>query len=189
MSGLNWLSDGMWAVLEPHLPRNRPSAPRVDDRRVISGILHVLRSGYDADKKMPTTATRDIAATAAKLLLDTTRTGQEETPVINPEDLSFSDIAAIITDVLGREVRYQQIPFEAFKTRLRERGVSESFAQGYVELMQAKNAGLDNVAERASSVAAPTSFRQWRELKFKPAMAAGRLGSSQSGAPDVVRQE
>ena len=41
----DWLSDEAWAVLEPHLPRNGPGAPRVDDRRVISGILHVLRSG------------------------------------------------------------------------------------------------------------------------------------------------
>ena len=32
-------------VLEPHLPMNRPGARRVDDRRVISGILYVLRSG------------------------------------------------------------------------------------------------------------------------------------------------
>lgn len=40
-----WLSDEAWAILEPHLPKNRPGAPRVDDRRVISGILHVLRSG------------------------------------------------------------------------------------------------------------------------------------------------
>lgn len=45
MSELDWLSDKAWAVLEPHLPKNRPGAPRVDDRRVISGILHVLRSG------------------------------------------------------------------------------------------------------------------------------------------------
>ena len=46
MSELDWLSDEAWAVLEPHLPKNRPGARRVDDRRVISGILHVLRSGY-----------------------------------------------------------------------------------------------------------------------------------------------
>ena len=45
MSGVDRLSDEAWAVLEPHLPKNRPGAPRVDDRRVISGILHVLRSG------------------------------------------------------------------------------------------------------------------------------------------------
>ena len=45
MSELNWLSDEASAVLESHLPKNRPRAPHVDDRRVISGILHVLRSG------------------------------------------------------------------------------------------------------------------------------------------------
>jgi transposase len=45
MSGSEWLSDEAWAVIEPHLPKGRPGAPRVD-RRVISGIIpHVLRSG------------------------------------------------------------------------------------------------------------------------------------------------
>jgi transposase len=45
MSGRFWLDDAAWAVLEPLLPRNQPGARRVDDRRVISGIFHVLRSG------------------------------------------------------------------------------------------------------------------------------------------------
>lgn len=40
-----WFSDEQWARIEPHLPRNRPGARRVDDRRVISGIVHVLKSG------------------------------------------------------------------------------------------------------------------------------------------------
>ena len=40
-----WLSDEAWAVLEPHLPKNQPGRPRVDDRRVISGILHILKTG------------------------------------------------------------------------------------------------------------------------------------------------
>jgi transposase len=34
MSGSEWLSDAAWAVIEPHLPKGRPGAPRVDDRRV-----------------------------------------------------------------------------------------------------------------------------------------------------------
>ena len=42
---LFWLSDNAWAAIEPHLPRNQPGARRVDDRRVISGILHVLKTG------------------------------------------------------------------------------------------------------------------------------------------------
>ena len=40
-----WLSDRQWMAIEPHLPKNQPGARRVDDRRVISGIIHVLKSG------------------------------------------------------------------------------------------------------------------------------------------------
>jgi transposase len=42
---LYWLSDPEWKRLEPLLPRGRRGAHRVDDRRVISGIMHMLRSG------------------------------------------------------------------------------------------------------------------------------------------------
>jgi transposase len=45
MARLFWSSDHAWKVIEPHLPRGRPGKPRVDDRRVISGILHVLKTG------------------------------------------------------------------------------------------------------------------------------------------------
>jgi len=45
MAGEYWLSDRAWAAIEPLLPTNQPGARRVDDRRVISGIIHVLRSG------------------------------------------------------------------------------------------------------------------------------------------------
>src|ERR1700694_1125318 len=44
-SALFWLSDAEWAKLEPLMPRGRRGAHRVDDRRVISGIVHMLRSG------------------------------------------------------------------------------------------------------------------------------------------------
>lgn len=40
-----WLTDDQFARLEPHLPTKTRGVPRVDDRRVISGIVHVLRSG------------------------------------------------------------------------------------------------------------------------------------------------
>jgi len=45
MAHLFWLSDEAWSALEPHLPRGKPGKPRVDDRTVISGILHVLKVG------------------------------------------------------------------------------------------------------------------------------------------------
>jgi len=45
MGALFWLSDEQWAAVEPHLPKNQPGARRGDDRRVISGIFHVLKIG------------------------------------------------------------------------------------------------------------------------------------------------
>src|SRR5436305_11627140 len=39
-----WLSDTQWAAIEPLLP-HLGGKPRVDDRRVISGILHRFREG------------------------------------------------------------------------------------------------------------------------------------------------
>jgi transposase len=45
MARLFWLSVGAWAQIEPHLPHGQLGKPRVDDRRVISGIPHVLEVG------------------------------------------------------------------------------------------------------------------------------------------------
>jgi transposase len=42
---LYWLDDRAWAAIEPLLPRGRRGAHRVDDRRVISGIMHMLKTG------------------------------------------------------------------------------------------------------------------------------------------------
>ena len=40
-----WLSETQFARLEPLLPNKPRGVPRVDDRRVISGIIHVIRGG------------------------------------------------------------------------------------------------------------------------------------------------
>jgi transposase len=42
---LFWLSDEQWARIKPQLPTDVRGVERVDDRRVISGIVHVLKSG------------------------------------------------------------------------------------------------------------------------------------------------
>jgi transposase len=42
---LFWLTDSQFSKIAPHLPTNTRGKARVDDRRVISGIVHVLKSG------------------------------------------------------------------------------------------------------------------------------------------------
>jgi transposase len=45
MADFFWLNETQFARLEPLLPTDTRGVPRVDDRRVISGIVHVLKSG------------------------------------------------------------------------------------------------------------------------------------------------
>ena len=40
-----WLTEQQFSKIEPHLPADTRGKARVDDRRVISGIVHVLKSG------------------------------------------------------------------------------------------------------------------------------------------------
>src|SRR5271155_608350 len=57
-------------------------------------------SPIDGDRKLPTVATRDIAAAASRLLLNDTWTGVSDVPLLGPEDLSFNDMAQIMSAVL-----------------------------------------------------------------------------------------
>jgi len=122
------------------------------------------------DRKMPTVASRDIAAVATRLLLDDGWSGTGETPVLGPEDLSMLDEVRIMSEVLGRPIEYVHITYDAFKTQLLAGGASESVAQATVDMYRAKDAGLDESAVRTPETSSPTSFRQWCEEILKPAV-------------------
>jgi len=127
-------------------------------------------SPIDGDRKLPTVATRDIAAAAARLLVDESWSGVDEVPLLGPEDLSFNDIAKITSDVLGKQVRFQQTTFEAYKSQFLGFGMSDAMAQGQTDMAWAKNEGIDNAVQRTPENSTPTSFRQWAEEVLKPAV-------------------
>ncbi len=124
------------------------------------------------DLKQPSACTRDIAATAAKLLLDQSWNGVGSVPVLGPEDLSYNDMATIMSEVLGKPVRFQEAPGQAFKARLLERGMSEAMAQANLDMWDAYNQGLDAAEPRTPQSTTPTSFRQWCEEELKPRVVA-----------------
>jgi hypothetical protein len=117
-------------------------------------------------------ATRDIAAQGVKLLLDRSWTGQGGVGVFGPEDLSWNDLAAIMADVLGMPVRFQSVPYDAYKATLIQHGASEEFAASLTEMHEAKDKGLDNAEPRTAENTTPTSFRAWCEEVLKPAVGA-----------------
>ena len=46
MSDYFWFDDEEGAKVEPHLPTNQQGPERHDDRRILSGIMHVLQRDY-----------------------------------------------------------------------------------------------------------------------------------------------
>jgi len=127
-------------------------------------------SPIDGDRKLPSVATRDIAAAAARLLLDDSWNGFDEVPLLGPEDISFNDMAEVISEVLGKVVRFQQTTFEAYKEQFLGFGMSDAMAQGQTDMAWAKNEGLDNAVKRTPENSTPTSFRQWAGEVLKPAV-------------------
>jgi uncharacterized protein YbjT (DUF2867 family) len=122
------------------------------------------------DQKAPTTATRDIAAAGVHLLTDRSWTGFAEVPVLGPEDLSPNDMAAIMSQVLGAEIRYERQSLDDLAATLSGYGMGAAFAGGMVDMMRAKNEGLDHGVQRTPETASPTTFRQWCEDVLKPAV-------------------
>ncbi len=122
------------------------------------------------DVAKPQVATRDIAAMAASLLLDRAWTGQGSVAVLGPEDLSYNDMAQVMTDVLGKPIRFQPLSADAAKAQMTGMGASEEFVQDYVDMFEAKDNGLDNAVPRTAENTTPTSFRQWCEEVLRPAV-------------------
>jgi uncharacterized protein YbjT (DUF2867 family) len=122
------------------------------------------------DRRLPICATADIAAVAAGLLLDRSWSGNGSVPVLGPEDLSHDEMAQTISEELGTTVRYRRTPIDAARRQLEERGLSDAMVQGMVEMMIAKDEGLDNAEPRTAEATTPTSFRQWCEQVLAPAV-------------------
>lgn len=131
------------------------------------GMFFLANSG---DRKLPTVATRDIAAVAARLLLDDSWSGQGSVPVVGPDDLSPNDMAQIMSEVLQRPVRFQQVTGADYKATLMQYGITEAWAQGLVDMAAAQNDGVYDVEPRTPP--STTSFRQWCQEELRPTVLA-----------------
>jgi hypothetical protein len=62
-------------------------------------------------------------------------------PVLGPEDLSFDDMARVMSDAM---------------------------AQGMLDMVIAKDHGIDKASKRTPESTTPTSFRQWCKDALRP---------------------
>ncbi|WP_392900095.1 NAD(P)H-binding protein [Streptomyces sp. LN699] len=130
----------------------------------------VFADVVDGDRKAPLVACADIAAVAAGLLLDRSWTGTDSVPVLGPQDLSPNDLARIMTEQLGRPVRYERQPLDELYTTLVGYGLNEAFVQGIVDMKRAKDQGLDAGVARTPDTSSRTHFEEWCTRVLKPAV-------------------
>jgi uncharacterized protein YbjT (DUF2867 family) len=102
------------------------------------------------DGKLGMIDVRDIVDSAVAVL---TGNGHEGKSYIltGPEAISFHDVAATFSKVLGKEVKYVSVPHEASLESMVGMGFPEWIAKGYGELMEGFSEGFadratDNVA-------------------------------------------
>jgi uncharacterized protein YbjT (DUF2867 family) len=122
------------------------------------------------DVKAPLVAARDIAATASRLLLDRSWRGRGGVAVMGPEDLSYNDMAQIMSEVLGKPIRFRQISDDAFMTGFVQAGGSRSVAQWLVEMRADSETNPHGSVARTAENTTPFSFREWCEAVLKPAV-------------------
>ncbi|MFG2651880.1 NAD(P)H-binding protein [Streptomyces sp. NPDC048436] len=123
------------------------------------------------DRVLRTCATGDIAATAARLLLDGSWTGQGDVPLVGPDALTPEGMAGVISEVLGRTVRFRRTSSMEYKATALRFGASEASAQGLADMTNAMNAqGFYGAAAPSTPETAPAGFRQWCEEVLRPAV-------------------
>ncbi|MET7324812.1 NAD(P)H-binding protein [Streptomyces sp. NPDC005549] len=129
-----------------------------------------FRMACATDRVLRTCATADIAATAARLLLDADWTGRADVPLVGPDDLTPNGMAEVLSDVLGRPVRALETTPEAYRASALRLGASEAGAQGLADMASAMDAqGFYGASAPSTPDTAPTSFRRWCEEILRPA--------------------
>ena len=78
----------------------------------------------------------DIAAVAAHALLTDDLVGQK-IPLTGPQALTNAELVAVIGEVLGRPLRYQEVPAELVRQRFIGLGFPTAFADAYIAFQSA----------------------------------------------------
>ncbi len=92
--------------------------------------------------------------------------------MLGPQDLSPNDMARIMSEELGRPVRYARESLDAMRSTMLAYGLNAAFVEGMVDMKRAKDRGLDSGVARSPQAGPATGFAQWCAQTLKPAVLA-----------------
>lgn len=139
------------------------------------GALHTLANAGavffngPGDLPLPMVCTTDAAAKAVLYLTDRSWDDQGFTAVHGPTHVSFNEMAAILSDVLGKPIRYVQIPGEVLIANLVAAGLPKGFAAVYAQLLTSEALEAYDMEPRTAETTTTTGLRDWAQRALLPA--------------------
>ncbi|WP_416903446.1 NAD(P)H-binding protein [Micromonospora echinospora] len=139
----------------------------LDIESVRSGRLQTVQA---LESPMSWVAPRDIAEVAALTLLDRSWTGRRVQAVHGPEDLTWPQVAEILTAELGREVRVDRIPDEEMYHRYLSVGMPPAMADAVLGMSTGLRDGFVPEQQRSVVTTTPTTLRAWIREELLPVL-------------------
>jgi len=130
----------------------------------------VLRASMPLDYAQPWVDPRDIGEIAAARLLWQGWSGRQVQAVHGPEDLTLSQVAAIIGEATGRQVRAETIPQEALRSSLRSAGLGDKQVEAIAGMSAVTREDFVAEDERSIVTTTPTTLAAWAHAHLRPAL-------------------
>ncbi|MEU7424823.1 NAD(P)H-binding protein [Streptomyces sp. NPDC040750] len=130
----------------------------------------VLTTTAGPDQPLAWVDPRDIGEVAAARLLNDGWSGRRVQAVHGPEDLTFTQVAAVLTEVLERPVRLRTVGDDDLRATLGSAGLPAKAVEGIVGMMAGTR---DLVPEQSREVTTttPTPLSAWAYARLRPLLA------------------
>jgi uncharacterized protein YbjT (DUF2867 family) len=132
------------------------------------GVVPVL---LPVDHPMPWVAPRDIAEVAALWLLASDWTGRQVQAVHGPEDLSWAQACAVVTEATGIAVRAERISDEEMRAQLTGAGLGPQQVESILGMSTGIRDGFVPEQPRTVATTTPTTLRAWAYDVLRPLLA------------------
>ncbi|MEU5421558.1 NAD(P)H-binding protein [Streptomyces sp. NPDC020799] len=130
----------------------------------------VLTTAADPQQPMPWVDPRDIGEVVAARLLCERWQGRVVQAVHGPEDLTFTQVAGILTEALGRRVSLRTVTDDDVRATLRSAGLPPKAVEAIVGMLAGSR---DLVPEQPRDVTTttPTPLSAWAHTRLRPLLA------------------
>ena len=122
------------------------------------------------DEPMPWVDPRDIATVATVRLLAEDWTGRQVQAVHGPADLTWTEVAAVLSTATGVSIEAQRISDEEERAALRDAGMGEVAVEGIVGMGVGTRDGFTPEQPRSMLTTTPSSLAGWAITHLRPAL-------------------